>query len=89
MITREQAQDIASQILHTQPNDTAKGWELVEFDSGWLIREQAALSVRGAATRVVERSTGRVMRFPSSVPPDRILTEYEDVLSRGHEETAE
>lgn len=87
MITREQAQDIASRILRTQPDDSARGWELVEFDAGWLIREQAALSVRGAATRVVERSTGRVMRFPSSVPADRILTEYDDVMSRGHVES--
>jgi hypothetical protein len=87
VITREQAQDIAGRVLHTQPGDSENGWELVEFDAGWLIREQAALSARGAATRIVERSTGRVMRFPSSVPSDRILTEYDDVISRGHVET--
>jgi hypothetical protein len=85
VITREQAERIAADILGAAPGDADRGWELQEFESGWLIREAAAgdASYRGAATRVVERSSGRVMRFPSSVPPGRILEDYDRVAPRG------
>ena len=33
------------------------------------------------AGHVVERESGRVMRFPSYVPPDRILEEYDEVVA--------
>jgi hypothetical protein len=85
VITREQAEAIASRIVHTEPG----GWELEEFNDGWLIREHAGTGTRsrGAAMRVVERATGRVMRFPSSIPSNRILNEYDAVVSRGRAET--
>lgn len=86
MITREQAEDIASRVVRAETDDPGtRNWDLVEFDAGWLIQEQAAADParRGAATRVVERATGRVMRFPSSVPPGRILREYDSVVPRG------
>lgn len=88
MITREQAERIAAGVLGPAPGDTGRGWELEEFESGWLIREAAAgdASYRGAATRVVERSSGRVMRFPSSVPPGRILEDYGRIAHRGRVE---
>lgn len=81
MITAEQAELIAGQV-------TGGRWELVEFDAGWLIRENSPDGEprRGAAVRVIERESGRVMRFPSSVPPRRILTEYAQVAERGQAE---
>jgi hypothetical protein len=87
VITREQAETIASQIVGGNQQDGSQTWELVEFDAGWLIREAwlSDRSRRGGAVRVVERS-GRVMRFPSSVPPDRILEEYADVVEDGFPE---
>jgi hypothetical protein len=87
MITREQAQDIARTVIGAEPEDEARGWELVEFDAGWLIREKAASGGRGAATRVIERDTGRVMRFPSGVPPVRIRNDYQSVMPDGHVES--
>ncbi len=85
MITRQQAEQIAGQITGRQDGS----WELVEFDAGWLIRENSAgdPSLRGGAARVIERDSGRVVRFPSSVPPRRILTEYAQVVQRGRVES--
>jgi hypothetical protein len=86
MITQEQAQGIATQIM-SQMQD--RSWELVEFDAGWLIRDSAASNpdMAGAAVRVIERESGRVVRFPSSVPPGRILREYAQVVERGRVES--
>lgn len=88
MITQQQAELIAGQITGRARDGGGQGWELVEFDAGWLIREGSAsdASLRGGALRVIERESGRVMRFPSSVPPTRILTEYAQVVERGRAE---
>jgi hypothetical protein len=77
MITREDAERIASGVVR-QRND----WELVEFDSGWLISAKDP-SLRGGSTLVVERS-GRIMEFPSYIPPNRILHEYSEVVEDGY-----
>jgi len=37
--------------------------------------------------RVIERESGRVMRFPSSVPPRRILIGYAQVADKGQAES--
>jgi|HubBroStandDraft_5_1064220.scaffolds.fasta_scaffold306204_2 hypothetical protein len=86
MITRERARDIASQI--TGQAQESGNWELVEFDAGWLILESSSsnASRRGGALRVVERESGQVVRFPSSVPPQRILSEYAQIVERGRVE---
>jgi hypothetical protein len=86
MITREQAEGIAAQIMRQMQDRT---WELVEFDAGWLIRDSTASDpdMAGAAVRVIERESGRVIRFPSSVPPGRILSEYAQVVERGRVES--
>ena len=86
MITREQAEDIARAVVGAEAEDEANGWELVEFDAGWQVREKAPAGMRGAATRVIERAAGRVMRFPSGVPPVRIRNDYDSVISDGHVE---
>jgi hypothetical protein len=89
MITQEQAERIAGEITGQAHGSGDQSWELVEFDAGWLIRESWAgdTSLRGGALRVIERENGRVMRFPSSVPPGRILTEYAQVVERGRVES--
>jgi hypothetical protein len=65
--------------------DQYRTWELVEFDAGWLIRVTYTDGERrrGGSTRVVEREGGRVMRFPSSVPPGLILADYAQAVNRG------
>ncbi len=89
MITLEQAERIAGEIAGQAHDSGDQSWELVEFDAGWLIRESSAsdASLRGGALRVIERESGRVVRFPSSVPPGRILTEYAQVVERGRIES--
>jgi hypothetical protein len=84
MITKEQAEQIAGQVTGRQDGS----WELVEFDAGWLVRESSASdrSMRGGATRVIERDSGRVVRFPSSVSSSRIVNEYARVVGRGRVE---
>jgi hypothetical protein len=84
VITRDRAEQIAAEVLASSPA-AERGWELIEFGSGWLIKEAPANDpdYLGAAVRVVERDSGRVMRFPSSVPPDRIIREYIRVAPRG------
>jgi hypothetical protein len=82
VITRKQAERIAAEVVGAPSDDPALGWELEEFDAGWLVRE-AWLNdpgVRGGAVWVVERASGRALQFPSSIPPRRILTEYEQVV---------
>jgi hypothetical protein len=82
LITSEQAEAIADQVMGDAPNIT---WELVEFDAGWLIRVTYTDGVhrRGGSARVVEREAGRVMRFPSSTPPGLILEDYALALESG------
>lgn len=84
MISRDQAERIADEILGSRPEDVEQGWDLEEFGAGWLIVRNAANGRRGAASLVVERATGRVMRFPSYIPPTRILEEYDQVVANGH-----
>jgi hypothetical protein len=85
MITRQDAEGIAERILGRPATDDARPWELREFDHGWLIQEAlpAGIRSRGAAHRVIERETGHVVQFPSSVPPVRIVEEYPAVRDRG------
>ena len=84
MITSEQAQQIATQVIGPATAADGQGWHLEEFDAGWFIREDWMIeeSVRGGSFCVVERATGRVLAFPSSISPDRIMTEYDQVVDR-------
>jgi hypothetical protein len=86
MITRDEAERIAAEVVGFPSGDAGRGWNLEEFDEGWLINEHGADDHYGAASRVIERESGRVMRFPSSVPPSRILEEYGQILGRGRPE---
>jgi hypothetical protein len=83
LITQEQAAAIAFHVCGAPPNDPRRGWDLTEFDGGWLINERAKPGRGAAATRVIERDSGRVMNFPSSVPPSRITADYQAVQADG------
>lgn len=83
MISREQAEWIAGEVLGSRSEDVEQGWTLEEFGAGWLIVRNAVSGRRGGASLVVERDTGRVMRFPSYIPPTRILEEYDQVAAGG------
>jgi hypothetical protein len=84
MITRDQAERIVAELAGAPADDPQRGWELQEFSAGWLVIEHANRGRRGGPGRVIERETGRVMRFPSFVPPGRIIAEYEAVRQHGH-----
>lgn len=84
MITSDDAQRIATAIIGPAEAADGRGWHLEEFQAGWFVREDwmSEQSVRGGSFCVVERADGRVMSFPSSISPDRIKTEYEQVVDR-------
>ena len=84
MITSDEAHRIATEVIGPPTAPDGQGWHLEEFDAGWLVREDwmAEESVRGGSFCVVERATGRVLSFPSSISPTRIKTEYHQVVDR-------
>jgi hypothetical protein len=83
VITQDQAAAIAFHVCGAPPNDPRRGWDLTEFDAGWLITDRAKPGRPGGATRVIERESGRVMSFPASVPPSRIMADYQAVQAEG------
>jgi hypothetical protein len=83
LITREAAERIAKEVVGARSDNPVQGWDLEEFKEGWLILEHSQIGHLGAASRVVERESGRVMRFGSAIPPRRILEEYEEILPYG------
>jgi hypothetical protein len=83
VITQDQAAAIAFHVCGAPPGDPRRGWDLTEFDAGWLITERARTGRRDGSTRVIERESGRVMSFPASVPPSRITADYNAVLKDG------
>jgi hypothetical protein len=80
LINREQAELVAAKICGAPSNDAENGWELKEFDRGWLVDRNAAKDRRGGLTFVIERDSGRVMSFPSFVPPSFVMTDYDEAL---------
>jgi hypothetical protein len=83
VITQDQAAAIAFHVCGAPPNDPRRGWDLTEFDAGWLITERARTGRRDGSARVIERESGRVMSFPASVPPSRITADYPAVQAEG------
>jgi hypothetical protein len=83
LIIREQAELVAAKICGAPSSDTDNGWELEEFDRGWLVDRNAAKDHRGGLTFVIERDAGRVVSFPSFVPPDLIMADYDEALPDG------
>jgi hypothetical protein len=78
------AERIATEVVGPATAADGQGWHLEEFDSGWFVREDwmSRKLVRGGSFCVVERATGRVLAFPSSISPTRIMTEYDQVVDR-------
>ena len=83
MITQDQAAAIAFHVCGAPPSDPKRGWDLTEFDAGWLITERAKAARGDGGSRVIERDSGRVMSFPSSVPPSWIRADYQAVQADG------
>jgi hypothetical protein len=83
LITQDQAAAIAFHVCGAPPSDPKRGWDLTEFDAGWLITERAARGRAAGETRVIERESGRVMSFPASVPPSKITADYQAVQADG------
>jgi hypothetical protein len=86
MITVDHAEDLAARVVGAPATDPDNGWDLREFDSGWLILRHAARGRRGAGCYVIERAAGRVMMFPSYVPTSLILDEYDQVVADAYPE---
>jgi hypothetical protein len=84
MITADDARRIATEAVGPATAADGQGWHLEEFDSGWFVREDwmSEPSVRGGSFCVVEPATGRVLAFPTSISPTRIITEYDQVVDR-------
>lgn len=85
MITRQDAERIATDFLGNEATDARAPWDLVEFDQGWLIDRESLPGepTRGGPSWVIERADGRLIVFSSGTPPERILHEYEDVRDDG------
>jgi hypothetical protein len=84
MITSDDAHRVAPEAIGPAAAAAGQGWQLEEFDAGWFIREDwmSEKSVRGGSFCVVEGATGRVLAFPTSISPVRIMTEYDQVVER-------
>ncbi|CAO5255035.1 hypothetical protein [Frankia sp. AgKG'84/4] len=83
MIESATAFSLATEYLGRPRDDAEKPWRLVEFPEGWLVRQD--LPGRGGAAVVIERSSGKIKRFPSYVPPVLICDDYASVVNEGDE----
>jgi hypothetical protein len=89
MITQIEAERIATDIMGTRADDPDNGWTIREFSAGWLVLEKLDEDdpLIGAGSYVIERDSGRMLHFPSYVPPGRILREYSEVAAKGYAAT--
>jgi len=86
MIDEIAAKRQAEELFKCPSDDPERPWIMEDFAQGWLVRQGPLTGFRGQASYVIERETGRIMSFPSSVPPQRILEDYENIISRGTKE---
>jgi hypothetical protein len=84
MITGPEADQVAAGVLGEPSAGGGYGWQLDEFADGWVVREDwmSGQPGRGGSVCVVERATGRVLAFPSSISLARIVGEYGQVAGR-------
>ncbi len=94
-ISEADAQRIAENIIGRPSDDASHPWDLIEFPEGWLIDESSTVGAStekqlparlGKVNRAIERDSGKVLRFPSSVPPMKICRDYLNVRPRGYPE---
>jgi hypothetical protein len=86
MIDSTEAERIATEIMGPASAPGGRGWRLIEFDAGWVIRSAKLDGPEiwfGGGHRVVERASGRVVRFGSLVALDSILKDYDRVVDEG------
>jgi hypothetical protein len=85
VITGQEAERIARDILGRPADDADRPWRLQEFEQGWLIYEESPPDdeMIGEACRVIERESGHVLLFSSGVPTERILNEYAAIQDQG------
>jgi hypothetical protein len=86
MIDELEARNRVEQFLKCPSDDPNRPWSMEGFGAGWLVRQGPLAGFRGQASYVVERETGRIVSFPSSIPPRRIREEYDAVVARGKQE---
>ena len=72
----------AEAFLKCPGDDPDHPWSIESFPQGWLIRQAPVAGAYGQPAYVIERETGRIVSFPSSVPPRRIREDYASVVSR-------
>ncbi len=84
MITSDEAERIATEVIGPAKAGDGQGWHLEEFDSGWFIREDwmSEESIRGGSFCVVERANRTSAGLLSSISPTRIMTQYAQVVDR-------
>ena len=83
MLSKQEAEELVSKFLGEQEVNNNLSWKLLNFEAGWLVLQEEGDRQRGAGTLVVERESGRLLLFPSSVPVDRITSQYSVVAHRG------
>ncbi len=86
MIEESAAVAVATELLGRPRDDSDRPWSLKQFPEGWLIVDQSKML--GALTTVIERSSGRIVHFPSSIAPGFIMKKYASVVAEGREGTA-
>ena len=89
MIDESEAKIRAEALLEAPEDDSEHPWSMEPFAEGWLVRQHPLEGFRGQASYVIERDSGRIVSFPSSIPPRRIREEYSAVVSRGKEESVQ
>jgi len=82
VIDADKARTIASALLGRPENDPDGPWRLREFREGWIINENGYRgdTFVGSLGRVIERASGRILSFPSRIPTDRIMNEYDAIV---------
>ncbi len=58
-------------------------FELEEFTEGWAVIRPIPRDLVGSATFVVERATGYLLMFPSSVPQGYVAEDFDEVRPLG------
>jgi len=79
----EDASKIVGNYLGAMNGDSSTEWHLEEFDGGWIVvRDGSAVAMMGEPRLVVERATGSLKWFPSSVPPALVRSQWQRVRAQ-------
>ena len=81
-MTEDEAYQLMHQRLGTAAHGGSSHMRLLGFDAGWIIVRDAEEGLLGGNTLVIDANSRQLLSFPSSVPPERIRTQWERVRSR-------